>query len=128
MPVAGRFPPGIICYDDMSVRDQSGRSLSEGCEDMVLPTIQHTVAVFETSGFTLAQHRRIQQETACSLSEFAKRARSRADSALMLISDSEFQEGQTAIEAAAAVEPRPVPVVEVIELLALRNGSGRSAA
>ena len=96
------------------------------CEQ--LPTIQDTVTVFETSGFTLAQHRRIQQETACSLSEFAKRTRFRADSALMLISDSEFQEGQMAIEAAAAVEPRPVPVIEVIELLAFRNGSGRNTA
>ena len=76
----------------------------------------------------LAQHRRIQQETASSLSEFAKRTRSRADSALTLISDSEFQEGQIAIEAAAAVEPGPIPVVEVIELLAFRNGSSRSAA
>jgi SAM-dependent methyltransferase len=96
------------------------------CEQ--LPTVQDTVAVFETSGFTLAQHRRIEQETASSLSEFAKRTRSRADSALMLISDSEFQEGQIAIEAVGAVEPKPIPVVEVIELLAFRNGSSRSAA
>jgi ubiquinone/menaquinone biosynthesis C-methylase UbiE len=96
------------------------------CEQ--LPTIQDTIAVFETSGFTLTYHRRIQQETASSLSEFAKRTRSRADSALMLISDSEFQVGQVAIEAAAAVESGPVPVVEVIELLAFRNGSSRTAA
>ncbi len=30
MPAAGRFSPGIIDYDDMSVRYQSGRALSEG--------------------------------------------------------------------------------------------------
>jgi SAM-dependent methyltransferase len=211
MPAAGRFCPGTIDYDAMSVRYQSGRALSEGaaktwcaavapfiqasvhprivdlgagtgrfaalcagslgatvvgiepstgmlavaargvrrgtfgdqldgfptlfqfwpatrqiCEQ--LPTVQDTVAVFERSGFMLAQRRRIQQETASSLSEFAKRTRFRADSALMLISDAEFQEGQIAIEAAAARESRPVPVVEVIELLAFRNGFSRSAA
>src|SRR6478672_5735605 len=29
MPAAGRFSPGIIDYDDMSVRYQCGRALSE---------------------------------------------------------------------------------------------------
>ena len=92
-----------------------------------LPAIGATVGVFEANGFTLVQHRRVQQETAASLSEFAKRTRSRADSALVLISDSEFEEGQIAIEAAAAVERKPVPVVEVIELLGFRNSSIRNA-
>jgi ubiquinone/menaquinone biosynthesis C-methylase UbiE len=96
------------------------------CEQ--LPTIRETVAVFEANGFTLTQHRLVQQETAASLTEFAKRTQSRADSALVLISDSEFQEGQTAIETAAAVERRPVPVVEVVELLAFRSGCIRDAA
>jgi len=93
------------------------------CEQ--LPTTRETVGVFETGGFTLAEHRRVPQETAASLGEFAKRTQSRADSALMLISDSEFNEGQMAIEAAAAVERGRVPVVEVIELLVFRNGMGR---
>jgi ubiquinone/menaquinone biosynthesis C-methylase UbiE len=96
------------------------------CEQ--LPTIGETVGVVETSGLELAQHRRIQQQTAASLSEFAKRTRSRADSALALISESEFQEGQTAIDTAAAVERGPVPVVEIIELLVFRKGSIRNAA
>jgi ubiquinone/menaquinone biosynthesis C-methylase UbiE len=88
-----------------------------------LPTIRETVAVFEARGFTLAHHRRVEQETAPNLSEFAKRTQSRADSALMLISDSEFQAGQRAIEAAAAVEGGAAPVVEVVELLVFRKGS-----
>jgi SAM-dependent methyltransferase len=86
-----------------------------------LPTISETRLVFEASGFQLTEHRRVQQETSASLSEFAKRTQSRADTALILISDSEFQEGQAAIEAATAVERVPVPVTEVIELLVFRE-------
>jgi SAM-dependent methyltransferase len=93
-----------------------------------LPTTRATVGVFEANGFTLVQSRPVQQETAVSLSEFAKRTRLRADSALALIADSAFEEGQIAIEAAAAVERESVPVVEVIEFLAFRSGSIRNAA
>jgi ubiquinone/menaquinone biosynthesis C-methylase UbiE len=96
------------------------------CEQ--LPTIRDTVGVFETNGFTLAEQQRVKQETAASLSEFAERTQSRADSALMLISDSEFREGQIAIERAAAVERNPGPVVEVIELLVFRNSAIQCAA
>ena len=85
------------------------------CEQ--LPELQETIDVFEASGFTLAQHRRVRQATAASLREFATRTRSRADSALALIADSQFHDGQAAIESAAAAEARPAPVVEIIELL-----------
>jgi len=84
-----------------------------------LPTIPSITAVFEANGFKLAEHRRVHQQTA-SLSEFAERTRLRADTALALISDSEFQEGQMAIEAAAAAEEGAAPVMEVIELLVFR--------
>ena len=87
-----------------------------------LPTIKETVRMFEASGFRLTQSERIQQETAASLGDFAKRTQFRADSALTLISDSEFQDGQIAIETAAAAGQMPGPVVEVIELLVFRNG------
>jgi ubiquinone/menaquinone biosynthesis C-methylase UbiE len=46
-----------------------------------LPTIQQTVGVFEANGFALAEHRRVQQVTATSLREFAKRTQLRADTA-----------------------------------------------
>jgi ubiquinone/menaquinone biosynthesis C-methylase UbiE len=92
-----------------------------------LPTIHETAGVFEANGFTLVEHRRIQQETAASLDEFARRTRSRADSALTLMSDSEFDAGQLAIEAAARAVRESVPVIEVIELLAFRNSDTRSA-
>jgi len=93
-----------------------------------LPTIRETVRVFEANGFTLAEHRRVQQETSASLGEFAKRTQLRADTALTLISDSEFCQGQAAIETAAAVERMRAAVVEVIELLVFRNDSTSSAA
>ena len=85
-----------------------------------LPTVDETVSTFEASGFVLGEHRRVQQETAASLTEFAGRTRLRADSALLLIADEEFQQGQTAIERAAARADKPTPVIEAIELLAFR--------
>jgi ubiquinone/menaquinone biosynthesis C-methylase UbiE len=88
-----------------------------------LPTIAHTVAVFEANGFVSTDHRRIEQATAPSLREFAERTRFRADTALALISDSAFQQGQAAIEEAAVHEHAPAPVVEKIELLVFRNNS-----
>lgn len=88
-----------------------------------LPTIQHTVAVFEANGFEFTEHRRVDQATAPSLREFAERTRFRADTALALISDSEFFEGQSAIETAAVREHAPAPVVETIELLVFRKNS-----
>ena len=81
-----------------------------------LPTVQQTVHVFEANGFAFAEHRRVQQVTCASLSEFATRTRARADSALAVISDAEFQKGQEAIESAAQ-EQLSEPVIETIELL-----------
>jgi ubiquinone/menaquinone biosynthesis C-methylase UbiE len=93
-----------------------------------LPTIQHTVAVFEANGFVFIEHRRVDQATAPSLREFAERTRFRADTALALISDSEFMEGQAAIEMAAALEHVAGPVVERIELLVFWNSSSQRVA
>jgi ubiquinone/menaquinone biosynthesis C-methylase UbiE len=83
-----------------------------------VPSLSETVRVLEAHGFDLVEHRRVGQETAPSLAEFARRTRSRADSALTLISDSEFHEGQAAIDAAVATQPESRPVIEIIELLA----------
>jgi hypothetical protein len=88
-----------------------------------LPTTEHTVAVFEANGFVFTEHRRVDQATAPSLREFAERTRFRADTALALISDSEFLEGQATIATAAAHEHVPGPVIEKIELLVFRNDS-----
>jgi ubiquinone/menaquinone biosynthesis C-methylase UbiE len=93
-----------------------------------LPTIQHTIAVFVANGFIFAEHRRVDQATAVSLHEFAERTRFRADSSLVLISDSEFLEGQAAIEMAAANEKVPDPVIERIDLLVFQHNPSRRAA
>jgi ubiquinone/menaquinone biosynthesis C-methylase UbiE len=88
-----------------------------------LPTIQQIVMVFEATGFMLTEHRQVEQATSASLSEFAERTRLRADTALALISDSEFLEGQAAIERAATHEHLPGPVIERIELLVFQKHS-----
>ena len=88
-----------------------------------LPAIQETVLVFEANGFVLTEHRRIEQKTCGSLCEFAERTRLRADSALALISDSEFLRGQSALEQAAAQERIRLPVMEVIELLVFQSAA-----
>jgi ubiquinone/menaquinone biosynthesis C-methylase UbiE len=89
-----------------------------------LPTIRQTVDALETNGFVLTEHRRVRQVSATSLSEFAKRTELRADTALALISDSEFREGQMAIERSGALETQPEPVIETIELLVFRMSAG----
>ncbi len=88
-----------------------------------LPTIQETVFVFEENGFILTEHRRVEQQTCGSLRAFAERTQQRADSALALISDSEFRKGQSALEQAAAQERIPSPVMEVIELLVFQSAA-----
>ena len=93
-----------------------------------LPTIEHTVAIFEASGFVFSEHRRVDQATAPSLREFAERTRFRADTALALISDNEFSNGQAAIETAAAQEYVPAPVIEKIELLVFQDSSSQLGA
>jgi ubiquinone/menaquinone biosynthesis C-methylase UbiE len=93
-----------------------------------LPTIQQTVVVFEAHGFVLSEHRRVQQRTSASLREFAERTRLRADTALALMSDSEFREGQAAIEMAATHEHVPGSVIEGIELLVFHEDSTRTKA
>jgi ubiquinone/menaquinone biosynthesis C-methylase UbiE len=93
-----------------------------------LPTIRQTVVVFEANGFVLIEHRRVQQTTCASLREFAERTRLRADTSLALISDSEFREGQAAIEMAVAHEHVPGPIIEAIELLVFRDDSIQTSA
>jgi hypothetical protein len=86
-----------------------------------LPTIWQAIGILSVNGFVFAEHRRVRQITARSLTEFAKRTQLRADTALALISDSEFREGKMAIEESAAREMQPSPVIEIIEILVFRT-------
>jgi hypothetical protein len=52
----------------------------------------------------------------------------RADTALALISDAEYQEGQAAIERAAVNERLTTPVIEVIELLVFHHDTDSMSA
>lgn len=88
-----------------------------------LPTIHQTVVAFAANGLAFTEHRRVPQAMCASLREFAARTRLRADTALALISDSEFWEGQAAIEMAAAHEDGDSPVMELIEFLVFRENS-----
>jgi ubiquinone/menaquinone biosynthesis C-methylase UbiE len=87
-----------------------------------LPTLPQTIDVFAASGFNLTERRRVHQATAADLAAFAERTRLRADTALALLSDAEFQEGQAAIELAAGRE-HPRPVMELLDLLVFRKDS-----
>jgi SAM-dependent methyltransferase len=82
-----------------------------------LPTISETVLTFAARGFVQRDHRRVRQITCDSLQDFGRRTKLRADSALALISEAEFQQGQRALEEAALAERVPTPVVETIEML-----------
>jgi ubiquinone/menaquinone biosynthesis C-methylase UbiE len=89
-----------------------------------LPTVAETVLTFTTYGFVVREHRRVRQTTCDSLQEFAGRTKLRADTALALISDAEFQEGQRALEKAASLERVHDPVVETIEMVAFVRREG----
>jgi ubiquinone/menaquinone biosynthesis C-methylase UbiE len=88
------------------------------CED--LPTTKHAAAIFQAEGFTLEGDSRIQQRTCRSLKEFGERTRLRADTALALISDEEFERGLAALKDAAVLEREPTPVLEILDLLVFR--------
>jgi ubiquinone/menaquinone biosynthesis C-methylase UbiE len=88
-----------------------------------LPTIRDTVLVLEANGFVLTEHRRVEQKTCSGLREFAERTQLRADSALALISDSDFRKGLSALGQAAAHERIALPVMEVIELLVFQSAA-----
>jgi SAM-dependent methyltransferase len=85
-----------------------------------LPTTSDAAAVFASEGFTFEADRRIQQRTCGSLREFAQRTRLRADTALALIPDQEFEQGLAGLERAAAAEHEPRPVLETLDLLVFR--------
>ncbi len=84
------------------------------------PTVGEVSAVFEAEGFSLESVQRVQQKTCESLREFAARTKLRADSTLVLLPDSEFEACQTALEEVASSERIPEPVIETIDLMALR--------
>jgi len=83
------------------------------------PTVKEVLAAFEPAGFTLEQLQPVDETTALSLAEYARRVGARADSTLAAISDQDFDRGMKFLEEAAAAEEKPEPVVTTLDLLVL---------
>ncbi len=78
------------------------------------------VADFEAGGLECVAQESVENESVGSLREAAARTALRADSTLQLITDEEFAAGQRAIEAAAAAETEPTPIIDRMDLLVFR--------
>jgi SAM-dependent methyltransferase len=89
------------------------------CEQF--PSMEETVQTFTDVGFKFETVERVVQQTCAGLKELAARTRLRADTTLALMTDEQFSARQTALEAAAAREKEPTPVVETLDLLVLRR-------
>jgi len=86
------------------------------------PTWHETVDTFAAIGFAYETLRTIDQPTCADLAELARRTRLRADSTLASLTDDEFNQGQAALERAAAESPSD-PVVDTIDLAVFRLSS-----
>jgi len=87
------------------------------------PTVERVRECFERNGFRLARFETLEQMEARSLKEYCERIRLRTYSTFELISEEEFEPGLAALEAAAAQEQQPEPVMGVIDLLVLQRES-----
>ena len=85
------------------------------------PTMEETVQTFTDAGFKFTTIEQVVQQTCSSLKELAARTGLRADTTLALMTDEQFCARQTSLEAAAAREKEPTPVVETLDLLVLRR-------
>jgi SAM-dependent methyltransferase len=85
------------------------------------PTMEETVQTFTDAGFEFETIERVVQQTCSSLKELAARTRLRTDTTLALMTDERFSTRQAALEAAAARETEPTPVVETLDLVVLRR-------
>ena len=84
------------------------------------PSVDDTAAAFATAGFAIERVVDVPQTSAPGLRTFAERVRRRADTTLLHISDDEFASGLARLEAAAAAEIEPKPIVDQLTLLVLR--------
>ena len=78
------------------------------------------LAAFEPEGFSLECLNRVEETSALSLAEYARRVGVRADSTLAAISDHDFERGMRFLEQSAAAEKEPEPVVTTLDLLVLK--------
>lgn len=85
------------------------------------PTVESIEENFAPHGFGRVAFEMIKQMEARSLREYAQRVGLRPYSTFELISDEEFEAGLAALQAAAAQEQAPQPVMGTVDLLVLRR-------
>ncbi len=86
------------------------------------PTLHETVETFASAGFEYETLRTVVQPTCVDLAELAQRTRLRADTTLALLTDDEFNQGQSGLERAAAESPSD-PVIDTVDLAVFRLNS-----
>lgn len=83
-----------------------------------MPTVTDAIWSFERAGFASFYTEQVPQLLAHSLAEMVPRIRQRADTALELISDADFEAGLAELEEAASREDGPV--IDPLDLLVVR--------
>ena len=86
-----------------------------------MPAVSEVTEPFDRHGFELIADEVFDQETAPSLRAFHERIKLRAISTLELISDDDFEAGLERLRLATESETDPQPVIEPVNLLALRR-------
>jgi SAM-dependent methyltransferase len=86
-----------------------------------LPSVERVSAAFAGAGFGDVALRSVAQVSAPSLAVYRDRVRLRADTGLRLLPDDQFAAGLAALDRAVEAETVPVPVVDRLDLLALRR-------
>jgi ubiquinone/menaquinone biosynthesis C-methylase UbiE len=85
------------------------------------PLVEEIGRQFEGGGLAHEATTEVRYQVAPGLRWIAERTRERADSVLQLLSDEEFSRGQAAIEAAAAAETEPIPIMDAIDLIVFKR-------
>jgi ubiquinone/menaquinone biosynthesis C-methylase UbiE len=83
-----------------------------------MPTMPEVIEVFQAAGFGSFYTEQVEQLLAYSLADMVPRIRMRADTALELIGDEEFERGLAALEAASETEQGPV--MDHLDLIVIR--------
>jgi SAM-dependent methyltransferase len=84
------------------------------------PSVAATLAAFAPAGFELELLLPVAQESAPSLADVRRRLASRADTTLAALSESEFERGLAALDAAIRAGRDDGPVVDWLDLVVLR--------
>jgi SAM-dependent methyltransferase len=84
------------------------------------PDLGETVETFKAEGFVFEHIAKVAQQTAPDLQTYALKLETRSDSTLVTLSDVEFEMGLRRLQAAAAAERVPRPVVDSLDLVVLK--------